>query len=53
MRPASPDAPTIANADPAGPTAALVYDATAGYDYPAIGYDATTYTPGAPAMKPA
>ncbi len=40
-------------ATPTGPTTELTYDATAGYDYPVIGYDATAYTPGAPAMNPA
>lgn len=53
MRLASPDAASISGADPSGPTVSLTYNASAGYDYPVICYDATNYTPGASAMKPA
>lgn len=47
------DGATMRPTAPVGPTIDATYDAPVAYNYPGVGYDATTFTPGAPAMTPA
>lgn len=37
-------------ASAAGPAVTLAYDVAVGYDYLGVGYDASTFSPGASAM---
>lgn len=53
MSPAAPTVAAIAAADPVGPEVPLSYNVSVGYDYLGVAYDAASFTPGAPAMKPA
>lgn len=54
MTPTAGAQPSIDTATPSGPTVTLTYDAaTIVNDYPGVAYNATTFTPGAPAMTPA